>query len=555
MTRKIKSILPLAAVMALALPAAQASAAQKSKFRFEQATYVAGEDAGSVDVVVTRDAAKGKRSSNKATLATVGYSITGGTAASGSDYAAVASGTLTFNPTVAKQTVHVQINQDLDIEGLETIDFKLSNASRNALIARPNQASVLIADDDGPTQIGIVPAQQNVSEADGSASFFAVRSGAINTTSSVDYATADGTATQPSDYTEKHNSLSYAVGDVVKQIDVTINDDSAIENPETFAVDLSNVSGATLGNSHSTVTIVDNDAPPVFALDASSYSVNENGSIDVEVHRLGGIGAPVGPNQLFTVDFLATDGTATSPADYLAAQAPDNTLEFDPTDTAETITIAAAAVGAPAELMPAVALVDDSLVEGAEAFGLSLANASTGSTVGGQGSATVTINDNDVAAGQDNGSGSGTGSGGDDGSGSAGGTQGDTQVVLGARQSACGLTVKASKLQKLLKKKAVILKVRAGQACKLSLSAVVVELKIKKTATLTRALRIKGKKLSVTLKPGKAATVKVRFSKKALKQVAKALKARKKLQTTVTVVERDASSRTKKRTLRIKVRR
>ena len=40
------------------------------------------------------------------------------------------------------------------------------------------------------------------------------------------------------------------------------------------------VTGATAGNTVATVSIVDNDSQPVFALDASNYEVNENGSVD-----------------------------------------------------------------------------------------------------------------------------------------------------------------------------------------------------------------------------------------------------------------------------------
>src|SRR5205085_11606738 len=108
-------------------------------------------------------------------------------------------------------------------------------------------------------------------------------------------------------------------------------DDSTIENPEDFDLTLSSISGAVFPNTASSVTasttIIDNDSPPIFALDASSYEVNEDGSVDVTVNRLGNPLAPtaVGATEVFTVDWTTTDGTATNPADYVPSA--DNGLE------------------------------------------------------------------------------------------------------------------------------------------------------------------------------------------------------------------------------------
>jgi Calx-beta domain len=561
----LKKILPMTAVLALCLPA-QALAAPKSKFRFAQATYVATEGQGSVDVTVTRIPRHGH--SKLTQTSTVNYVLTGGTATQGTDYTlSPAPGQLSFpacpngspaptDPCVA-QTIHVGINQDSDIEGVETINFRLSGASRNSVIVNPRTAQVVIADDDGPTQIQLVPSEQSVNEGAGNAVFFAVRSG--NTTgvsSSADYATSDGSATEPSDYTSTSGTANFAPGEFSKEIDVPIIDDSAVENSETFDLTLSNISGAVFPNSAasvtSTTTIVDNDSQPSFALDASSYEVNEDGSVDVTVNRLPGNPVPVSSNDTFTVDWVTSDGTATNPADYVPSA--DNELQFDSSDDSETITISAT------DADTQIQLIDDSLLEGDETFGLALANPSSNSSLGTPSSATVTIHDNDtpstpVPAG-DGGTTGGTGITGDTGAGSTG-NQG-AQIVLGARQSACGLVVKVAKKQKLLKKKALIVKLRAGQRCKVNLNAVVKELKAKKKrrqAQIVRALRLNSKKTSLTLQPGKAVTVKVKFTKKTLKAIKKALRARKRLVATVVVIERDASSVSKKRTVTVTVRR
>ena len=559
-----KRIILIATALALLILPASAMAAPKSKFRFAQPTYIAGEGAGTINVTVTRVPRHGHSHLNQ--TSSVDWSITGGTATNGVDYSvSPAQGKLTFAPNQTTQTLTFTINQDTDIEGLETIGLKLSAPSSNALITQPRTAQVLIADDDGPTQVQLIPATQSVNEADGVANFFAVRSGDITGTSGVHYATSDGTAVQPGDYTDTNGNFSFAIGDISKTVAVPIIDDAAVENPETFSVTLSNLTGATFPNGAasvtSTATIVDNDSPPVFVLDASSYELNENGSVDVTVQRLGNAAAPtpVSPNDVFDVNWATADGTATNPADYFVPATEDQQLQFDSSDDAETITIAANNVDAQ------VALVDDSLFEGDEAFNLSLASAviepggsGISPSIGTPSSATVTIHDNDTPAGGGAGNPvdtSGGAGGGASGTGTGNATNGN-QLVLGARAAACGLVVKAAKAQKLLKQKGLKLKLRSGQACKISIAATLKQAKARKRSTHSaRALRFKAKKLSLTLAPGKAKTVKVTFTKKTLKAIKKALRARKKLVATVVVTERDSASKTKKRTLKITIRR
>src|SRR6185503_2059819 len=56
----------------------------------------------------------------------------------------------------------------------------------------------------------------------------------------VDYATVDGTAMQPDDYLAATGTLSFAPGQTVQQIAVSVNGDTAPEPTETFSVRLSN---------------------------------------------------------------------------------------------------------------------------------------------------------------------------------------------------------------------------------------------------------------------------------------------------------------------------
>jgi hypothetical protein len=320
---------------------------------------------------------------------------------------------------------------------------------------------------------------------------------------------------------------------------IPITNDSIKETTETFGLALSNPTGAALGAiSAATVSIMDDDAMPVFRLDSSSYSVGEgDGSLDVTVVRDTDPNLPgtVDPNATSSVDWLTSDGTAGA-SDYTGAPAsPDNTLAFDPGDTSETVSIP---------------VLEDSLVEGDETFGVALANP-LAAALGSPSSATVTIHDNDSPSTAGNGNGNGTGGGSStDGSGSG------EQSVLGARETAgCGLTVKASSKQKLLKQKGLKLQLRTTKACKVNLSAVIKQLKSKKGARSAKALTFKGKNTSLTLQPGKAKTVQVKFTKKTLAAIKKALLARKKLVATVVATSKDSASKATRKTLRITIRR
>ncbi|HYE13153.1 MAG TPA: SBBP repeat-containing protein, partial [Pyrinomonadaceae bacterium] len=81
----------------------------------------------------------------------------------------------------------------------------------------------------------------------------------------VDYATADGTASERSDYTTAVGTLRFAAGETSKTIDILVNEDSFVEGNETFTVTLTNATGgATLScaNAVATVQITDDAAEP-----------------------------------------------------------------------------------------------------------------------------------------------------------------------------------------------------------------------------------------------------------------------------------------------------
>lgn len=100
----------------------------------------------------------------------------------------------------------------------------------------------------------------SVSEDVGSVTVTVTRSGNTATTSSVNYATSNGSASSPGDYNAISGTLTFAPGESSKSFNVVINNDSTKEQNETFNVILGGVSNGLLGSPIAvTITIVDND--------------------------------------------------------------------------------------------------------------------------------------------------------------------------------------------------------------------------------------------------------------------------------------------------------
>ena len=98
-----------------------------------------------------------------------------------------------------------------------------------------------------------------VDESDGTASFTVMLNVPSAEQVTVDYATADGTATAGSDYTAANGTLTFAAGETSKSIVVTIAGDTVDEDDETFSVTLGNAVNASIGQAVAAGTIVDDD--------------------------------------------------------------------------------------------------------------------------------------------------------------------------------------------------------------------------------------------------------------------------------------------------------
>lgn len=79
---------------------------------------------------------------------------------------------------------------------------------------------------------------------------------------SINYATADGTATSGSDYTATSGTVTFAPGELSKLVTVTVIGDDTAEADETFLLNLSNPTNVILVRSSATATITNDDGSP-----------------------------------------------------------------------------------------------------------------------------------------------------------------------------------------------------------------------------------------------------------------------------------------------------
>ncbi|NEQ23451.1 MAG: hypothetical protein F6K28_30715, partial [Microcoleus sp. SIO2G3] len=193
----------------------------------------------------------------------VNYATANGTATAGSDYTAT-SNTLSFAPGETSKTISVPIVGNTFAEGSESFTLNLSNAS-NATISDAQAVGTILDNDLAPRLPQLAINDVVVTEGDNgttNAAFTVNLSTASTQTINVNYATANGTATAGLDYTATSNTLSFAPGQTSKTITVQVNGDTLDEVNETFTLNLSSPTNATIADAQGIATIQDNDSPP-----------------------------------------------------------------------------------------------------------------------------------------------------------------------------------------------------------------------------------------------------------------------------------------------------
>lgn len=171
---------------------------------------------------------------------TVDYATSNGTASQPSDYAST-TGTLTFAPNMTSQQINVPVSGDTSYEANETFSVTLSNQSVGVSLADATGTGTITNDDPAPPNFTV----NDVSLAEGNsgdtmATFTITLSAPQGSTQTVDYATVDGTATQPSDFASTTGTASFAPGIMTQPVSVPVHGDVTNEANETFSLVLSN---------------------------------------------------------------------------------------------------------------------------------------------------------------------------------------------------------------------------------------------------------------------------------------------------------------------------
>ncbi|MCE2669911.1 MAG: FG-GAP-like repeat-containing protein [Microcystis sp. 49638_E5] len=318
-------------------------------------------------------------SSAASTVVSVNYATANGTATAGTDYTALPPTTLTFNPGETSKTITVPVNGDNQVELNETFFLNLSNLQANGsnVILADNQGQGTITNDDSAS---IAISDVTITEGNSgttNAVFTVTLSNAVDTAVTVNYATANGTATTTdNDYTAiAATPLIFNAGETSKTITVAVNGDNQVESNETFFVNLSNLQtngrNVTLADNQGQGTILNDDTSVTLAVSPSSVTEDGTSNLIYTFTRSG-----VTSNAL-TVNY-SIGGTATNGTDYASI----------PTG----VTFAANLATATVTINPTA----DTIVESNETVILTLA-AGTGYTIGTTTPVTGTINNDDTS--------------------------------------------------------------------------------------------------------------------------------------------------------------
>jgi hypothetical protein len=449
--------------------------------QFSNVAYSVNEAATSVTVTATLSRAA-------AGPVTVHYDTDDVTATGGADYTDTGDKTLTFVAGQVSKSFDIALTPDADIEDDETFTVTLFNPT-GAQLGAPKKATVTIVDDDGTGTLDFTAQRYDVDEAGGHATVTVRRVGGSGGTASVDYATSDGTARAPGDYTPASGTLNFADGETQKTFDIPVAWDGLAESNETVSIELTNfVSDDDPDRTAAAVLhIADSGASGPAQFDAGSYSVAENGGpATITVTRSGNLGGPV------TVDYATSDGTAHAGTDYSATH---GTLTF--------------AAGEMAKTFP-VAVTDDNIHQGALSVNLTLSNPGGGTSVGAQGTAALTITDNEPVS------------------------------SASTDRTAPKLTITAKKLQNVLELQRFALKVRSNEAARLSVA-------------LASGKQVTVAKTSKRVAANVTVTITVRLDKKAIAKLRKALvNGKATLRVTVTGTDVAGNRATVRRTITVR---
>ena len=303
------------------------------------------------------------RSSNIGT-SSASWAVQHGTT-SADDFSGATSGTVSFAAGQTSQVITLNVAGDGTVETDEAFSVVLSNATGATMGTA--SASGTIQNDDAATlptfSIAVSPTSQAEGNSGTTPFTFTVTRSSGTGASTVNWLLASG-GTDSADFAAGtpigvNTTLSFAAGQTSQTVTVNVLGDTTKENDETFSVQLSSPTGATLGASSTvSATILDDDTPVFNIVATDADKLEGNGSDDplltFTITRSNGTGSA-------SVSYNTVPGTASSGYDYYGYTS--GTVVFANGETSKTVSIT---------------VNSDSTLEYDETFQVVLSNPSTG---------------------------------------------------------------------------------------------------------------------------------------------------------------------------------
>jgi hypothetical protein len=234
-----------------------------------------------------------------------------GTATPNSDFQNFGPDTLQFPVGTTSKTYLIPIIQDNTFEPDETFFVNLINPTNSTIADGQGQAT--ITNDDAQPTITIANSfrTEGALGTSGNATFDVKLSNPSHQTITVTFATADGIATSGSDYVATSGTVTFNPGETTKSAAVEVVGDNVDEVNETYFVNLSNPTNATIATAQGTGTILDDDGP---ALSIGDASITEGNSGIKNLTFTVTLSEP--SVQAVLVNYGTAGGTATPTVDF-----------------------------------------------------------------------------------------------------------------------------------------------------------------------------------------------------------------------------------------------
>ncbi len=327
------------------------------------------------------------RSGNATELSTtVTWGATNGTATAPGDYSPT-TGTVVFAPgTGGTQTFSINALDDTLFEGNENFTVALTAATNGSTFSGTNTTT--ITDTDTAPTVAIDDVTQVEGDADSTAFIFTItRTGDAQANQTMVASTANGgganvPATFPSDYTQIiGDTVTFTQGQTSRQVAVIVNGDTIFEDNENFTVNLANFNFGSATDATGLGTITNDDAAPIFTLDADVTVVEGNGGSPPYTLATFTISKSGNATELTSIVSASTaNGTAVAPGDFNAL-VNAQVATFAPSDPMKTFN---------------VEIVRDSIFESNETYTVTLNNVTNG-TFGANITRTGTITNDETA--------------------------------------------------------------------------------------------------------------------------------------------------------------